>query len=161
VNDLVFRMRSDATRLSGDSPCVLAHVLSDAFTWGIGFTQAIESRWPSAARAADARLRSTTPRPLLGDVVWSELATNIWGAHMIAERSASAFGASLDLDMLSGCLTTVAERALKLGATVHAPPLGTGLCGAPWVEVQRRIQEHLVQRGVAVVIHCLGNTLPQ
>jgi len=160
VTQLRFRMRSDATRLEGQSPCVLAHVLSDSLTWGLGFTQAIDLRWPARARDAEARLRQGAPRPRLGDVVWSDLAVNVWAAHMIAERSVGAYGATLNLDALSQCLTAVAERALELGAAVHAPALGTGLCGTPWSEVRARIEEHLVRRGVEVVVHCLGSTLP-
>jgi hypothetical protein len=97
----------------------------------------------------------------LGDVLWSELEPGIECAHMVAERSAGKLGASLDLDVLSRCFAIVAERALELRASVHAPPLGTGLCGASWRDVQARIEQHLVRRGIEVVIHCLGSALPQ
>jgi hypothetical protein len=140
---------------------VLAHVLSDSLTWGLGFTQAIEARWPASAQAAEARLRHGAPRPRLGDVVWSDLAPNVWGAHMIAERSSGNFGTTLDLEALSRCLALVAERALELGATVHAPLIGTGLCGASWRDVQTRIEQQLVQRQIEVVVHCLGSDLPR
>jgi len=44
---LEIRWRSDATVLPPDSDCILMHVLSESLVWGLGFTQAIDARWPA------------------------------------------------------------------------------------------------------------------
>jgi hypothetical protein len=161
VANLEFRLRSDATRLQGETPCILVHVLSDALTWGLGFTQAIDARWPERSLAIERRLRNLEPRPVLGDVLWTTVEPGIELAHMVVERSRGIAAANLDLMALSTSLALVADRALALGAVVHAPALGTGLTGARWLDVESAIRTELIARNVSVVTHCLGSQPPQ
>lgn len=161
VTGIEIRLQSDATRFKAEGPCLLVHVLSDTLTWGLGFTQAIEARWPSVAQDIPRRLRATHPRPALGHVLWTPLDACVVAAHLIAERGRGNPESALDLAALSTCLDQVAERVLRTGATVHAPPIGTGLCGARWSDVQLLLESRLVARHVRVVVHCLGRVLPQ
>jgi hypothetical protein len=158
--DIEVRLRSDATRLLGASPCILCHVLSEGLTWGLGFTQAIEMRWPSLATSIAHRLRTLEPRPTLGEVLWTPVDDGLSLAHLIAERRGGPNGMQLDPIALASCLDRVGERARLEKRTVHAPPIGSGLSGARWVDVERVIRTHLVSRGVHVVIHCLGTRIP-
>lgn len=161
VAHLEIRLRSDATRLKDEAPCILAHLLSDALTWGLGFTQAIDARWPEQSRDIRSRLAQLQPRPLLGDVVWTTVETGISLAHLVVERARGNPESSLDLNALKVSFAAVAERALEWGATVHAPALGTGLAGASWLDVSDAINAELIARNVSVVIHCLGGKAPQ
>jgi hypothetical protein len=157
---LEIRPYSDATRLPAQGECILAHVLSDALHWGMGFTQALEERWPHCT-AAFSRLRRELCLPLpLGEVLWTQATPNVELAHLVAEHVAAARPASLDLVALGRCLEHVAQRALSTGAVVHAPPLGTGLSAGRWRDVQDLLLTRCVHRGVPVVIHCLGGKLP-
>ena len=155
------QLRSDATNLPRAGAHILIHVLSDVLTWGLGFTQAIEARWPERAHLIEARLRDTS-RPLtLGDVVWTRLDERTNLASLVVEQSRGNPDTSLDLAALARSLGQVAEHALATTSTVHAPPIGTGLSGATWKEVHAILQSALGARGVTVVVHCLGNRSPE
>jgi len=97
--------------------------------------------------------------PQLGEVLWSAPATRIQLAHLVVEHAGRTQGL-LDLDALDRCLGEVAARALQFGATVHTPPLGTGLAQGCWREVRALLETNLIGRGVTVVVHCLGSRLP-
>lgn len=156
------RLRSDATRLPTEGPCILVHVLSPALTWGLGFTQAIEGRWPEIGARIQTRLRDLRPRPALGDVLWTEVDARILLGHLVVERAdLDPVRGSLDQRALVRALTYVAERAIVSRAAVHMPPLGTGLTGASWSDVLAHVEVCLVTRGVPVVVHCLGGSLPR
>jgi hypothetical protein len=158
---LEIRLRSDATRLEAEGHCILVHILSDALTWGLGFSQAIELRWPAVSIQIQRYLRATSPRPTLGQVHWSQLDERVTAAHLIAERSRGNPATALDLKCLAACLEQVANRAVAQNVQVHAPPIGTGLCGAQWQDVRVLLESQVVARGVDVVVHCLGNHIPK
>lgn len=159
---LEFRLRSDATRLDKDgAPKILTHLLSDSLLWGLGFTQAIDSRWPTVALKIQRRLKEARASVVLGDVLFSPLAPLVEAAHLIAERSRADRDSLLDLDAFTRCIAQVADRAQASGATVHAPPLGTGLCNAPWPPIHEVLESLLVRQGVNVVVHCLGAHPPR
>jgi hypothetical protein len=44
-------------------------------------------------------------------------------------------------DALRTCLTKVAEKAISLGSTIHAPRIGCALSGGSWSRVEPLIQE--------------------
>lgn len=159
VHGAEVRFHSDATKLDGDQPSLLIHVLSDALLWGLGFTQAIDARWPSCAESIRQRRARAAPIRL-GDVLWSELTPSLAVGHLIAERARGNPSSPLELPALATCLDSVAERALVASAAVHCPPLGTGLGGARWDEVSALLHCKLVARGIAVVVHCLGQQIP-
>jgi len=160
MSNLELRLRSDATRLPVDSPVLLLHILSDEFLWGLGFTQSIEARWPQATRGVQQTLRTEASRARLGEVLWTPLAGSLVLGHLLAERSRGLAQAELQLDAFASCLRHVASAAGATGAVVHAPPLGTGLACARWSDVRALLESELVQRGIPVVIHCLGSQGP-
>jgi hypothetical protein len=161
VANLEIRLRSDATRLKGEVPCILAHVLSDTLIWGLGFSEAITARWPQLSEALQLRLRDLHPRPALGEVLWTSAESGIDLAHLVVERSYNMPPVGLDLRALQTSLARVAERAFVINATVHLPPLGTGLSSGCWPDVYSVMREALVDRGISVVVHCLGGQPPR
>lgn len=157
---LEIRWRSDATLLPPDTDCILMHVLSESLVWGLGFTQAINARWPDVGVEMRRRKTKGQTRVQLGEVLWSSPTERLHIAHLVVEHAGRAADL-LDLDALGRCLDEIATRALALGATVHTPPLGTGLAQARWHEVRPVLETRLVGRGVTVVVHCLGSRLPE
>jgi hypothetical protein len=151
------RLQSDATKVDGKGTCILMHVLSDALTWGLGFTQAIEARWPRQSLGIERRLRALKRRPALGEVLFSNIDSMVEIAHLIVEPSSGSRTLGLDLNAFRVSLGVVARRALATKATVHAPPLGTGLASANFEDVSFIVQSELVVRGIDVVIHSLGS----
>jgi hypothetical protein len=151
------RLRSDATRLD-EAPAFLAHVLSDALTWGLGFTPAIEARWPAPSRALERALRARRDNVCRGEVLWTQLDPQRAIAHLVAE---DARRARLDLEALGTCLDVVAERALAAGTVVHAPLLGTGLSGGRWREVREVLEARLSRRGVRLIVHSQSDCAPR
>jgi hypothetical protein len=158
---LELRLRSDATLFKPDGPSILMHVLSDALTWGLGFTQSIDARWPTAEPTLRQERDRRSQTVALGDVLWTRLDTQITAAHLIAERARGNPEAALDMGAFSKCLRAVAARAAQSKAAVHAPPIGTGLSGARWDDVLTCLETELVARGIQVVIHCLGGQAPR
>lgn len=163
------RLHSDATRFAPDGRnVILMHLLSDALTWGLGFSQALDERWPNTFHLLRGQLQAEQrsgpgigqPRVTLGEVLWTAVEEPIVIAHLIAENSRANPDSPLDHEALRGCLRRVAERAIETKAVVHAPPLGSGLSGAGFSCVRRFLDSELTELGVPVVIHCLGGHIP-
>ncbi|XVV02176.1 hypothetical protein ACQPW3_33090 [Actinosynnema sp. CA-248983] len=47
----------------------------------------------------------------------------------------------------------MAGHAVRLGASVHVPRIGTGLAGGRWDRVEPLVVSELVDQGVAVYVH--------
>jgi len=50
-------------------------------------------------------------------------------------------------------LTTVAEHARELDASVHMPRIGCGLAGGRWEEIEPIIGRTLIKNGVPVTVY--------
>lgn len=161
VANLEIHLRSDATHLRSEVPCIRAHVLSDTLIWGLDFSEAIGARWPQMFQSIQSRLRNLRPRPALGEVLWTSVESGIDLAHWVVERSYNMPPVGLDIRALQASPSIVAERALAINAAVHISPLGTGLSSGSWPEVQAVMWEALLDRGISVVVHCLGSQPPQ
>jgi hypothetical protein len=159
--ELIIRERSDATALAHETNFILIHILSDALLWGLGFTQAIEARWPIESSKHIEGVRSTLRKPGLGEVAWGSLGREAWLASMIAESSRGRRGSELDFDALARCLAEVSRRARDTGAIVHTPVLGSGLSNASWDEIRPLIESELLVYNVPVVVHSLGSFGPR
>ncbi|MGC4000752.1 MAG: hypothetical protein QM767_26185 [Anaeromyxobacter sp.] len=78
--------------------------MAEALVWGLGFTQAIEARWPACTAALLAYRREFGSSAPLGHVIYAELAANVVLGHLVAERSRGNPESSLDLTALGECL---------------------------------------------------------
>ncbi len=170
----------DATKLEGDDPIVLAHIVNDRGGWGKGFVLAVSRRWREPENAyrtwahgrrawgnddASGTDLSTVTGPFgLGEVQFVEVNDpkrahlqnpSAWVANMVAQhgyRTASNLE-PLDYDALARCLDRVATFAADYKAVIHMPRIGCGLAHGRWERVQPIIEAILVCHEVRAVVH--------
>ena len=144
-----------------DAPALLVHICNAAGGWGRGFTGALSQRFPEPERAYRAWFRGHEPNAVefaLGQTQFVRVKPHLVVANMLAQttfRPLPGNASKLVLPALGQCLTRVAEVAIGMRASVHAPRLGCGLAGGTWDQIQPLIEQHLLTRGVAVTIYDL------
>jgi Zn-dependent peptidase ImmA (M78 family)/O-acetyl-ADP-ribose deacetylase (regulator of RNase III) len=148
----------DATQVGGQGARLLVHVVNNQTpNWGgTGFAQALRSRIP-AVQADFKEWVEANPRSLrLGNVRIVSLDNGMSVASVIAQKG---YGPSASPRLRYVALETglehVAEVALKLGAAVHMPRIGTGAGGGDWEIIEELIRQTLCQRDVKVTVYDL------
>jgi hypothetical protein len=145
---------------SGD-PLVIAHVVTDAArVWGRrGFAAALARKFPQAATAFRAWAIADPGHLALSQVHVCEQRVGtraVRVASMVAQRG---FGAGeitrLRYDALAAALDVIGALALETHSSVHVPRLGSGQAGGRWDMIEDLLHQHLVTRGVRVVVHTL------
>ena len=99
----------------------------------------------------------------LGEVQFCNVEKNLWVANMIAQvgvRSRKqaengALYAPIRYSALRKCLTLIATTANGIGASIHAPRIGTNLAGGNWQTIAEIISHSLVKSGIHVHIYDL------
>ncbi len=145
-------LRGDATRPRGRGPRIITHVVNNRTPrWGGGFAAAIRSRWPDVQREF---IRWSAGGLTLGSAHIAEAAADLWVASVVAQVG---YGPSprprLRYEALEQALDQVADRALELDASVHAPQLGAGQAGGNWSAIHRMLERVVLARGVSVTIY--------
>ena len=79
----------------------------------------------------------------------------IWIANMVAQHGyrRTSEGPPIRYDAVRACLADLADRASRLGASVHMPRIGCGLAGGDWAEIEPLISETLCAAGLDVVVY--------
>jgi O-acetyl-ADP-ribose deacetylase (regulator of RNase III) len=146
----------DATNTRGDDPKVIAHIINDATAnWGgAGFAQFVRQRWPHVQQEFKS-WASTNPKQFaLGHVHATEVQTNLWIAHMIAQHG---YGPSLKprirYEALQTCLRQTADLAMQLKASVHMPRIGTGQARGDWSVIEDLVKAELSARDIRVTVY--------
>jgi len=149
-------LRGDATAPQGKGVKVIAHVCNDLGGWGKGFVLAISRRWPEPETAYRRWHRERSQNDFgLGAVQFVQVGERLWVANMIGQRGTrtGSKGVPVRYPAIGTALGHVADRALRLGASVHMPRIGCGLAGGTWSRVEPLIAEKLAGRGVAVTVY--------
>jgi O-acetyl-ADP-ribose deacetylase (regulator of RNase III) len=149
-------LRGDATAPQGKGVKVVAHVCNDLGGWGKGFVLAISCRWPEPETAYRRWHRERSQNDFgLGAVQFVQVGERLWVANMIGQRGTrtGSKGVPVRYPAIGTALGHVADRALRLGASVHMPRIGCGLAGGTWSRVEPLIAEKLAGRGVAVTVY--------
>lgn len=148
----------DATAPGGTGTKVVAHVCNDRGGWGRGFVLALSARWPGPEHAYRAFSRG--PGLRLGAVQLVRVEPDIWVANMVAQNGYRTTNnpVSLRYDALQKCLTTLAEHAICLTASVHMPRIGAGLAGGTWDAIAAVLDQTLGTRGVPTTVYDLGSS---
>lgn len=141
----------DATAPQGSGPRIIAHVVNNVHGWGAGFVRALSARW----MGPEAHYRANPT--VLGAVQFVEVEPSLWVANMCAQNwfPTRARPVAVDYDALGTCLDALAERAVQLLASVHAPRFGSGLAGGRWETIEALVKQRLVAAGVDVTIYDL------
>ncbi|CAN7219702.1 ImmA/IrrE family metallo-endopeptidase [Microbacterium sp. LjRoot45] len=146
---------------SNAGPVIIAHVVPDSTRgWSrFGVGGALTRAFPLSASSYRGWVLSDPANQKLGNVHFSQ-PPGTGGSTTIASLVAQAgFGRStqprLDYHALSASLASVADVALRDGATVHVPRLGAGQAGGRWDMIQDILLHQLTSKGVPVVVHTL------
>lgn len=152
-------VKGDATHPIGDGTKLIIHVCNDKNGWGSGFVVAISKRW----KAPETAYRSMKSREL-GGVQIVQVEPDIHVANMIAQTGYGKHGLAphptmdeskppIRYEALEACLRVVADSALEMNASVHAPRIGCALAGGRWGLVEPLIEKTLTQKGIKVFIY--------
>ncbi|MBV1850769.1 macro domain-containing protein [Catellatospora sp. NEAU-YM18] len=149
-------IKGDATSPQAKGPKVVAHVCNDSGGWGKGFVLAVSRRWPEPERDFRAWHRQRAANDFgLGAVRLVQVAPELWVANMVGQRGTrtGSNGPPIRYEAVERCLTTLAEHAVRLGASVHLPRIGCGLAGGKWPRIEPIIVRTLCARGVATTVY--------
>ncbi len=150
-------LRGDVLKPRGTDHRLIAHVVSDATpNWGgRGVAMSLKNKWP----AAQERFREWVGahhRPKLGEVHFCQVAENIEVASMVCQHGYGASsGPRLRYAALETALTSVADHAKLVKASVHMPRIGCGQAGGSWMVVRELIESSLVAANAPVTIYDL------
>ncbi|WP_309114461.1 macro domain-containing protein [Saccharothrix sp.] len=149
-------LAGDATSPQAKGPKVVAHVCNDRGGWGKGFVLAVSRRWPEPEAAYRRWHRERARNDFgLGAVQVVQVQPDLWVANMIGQhgtRPGRSSGPPVRYDAIRQCLEALAGHAVRLGASVHMPRIGTGLAGGRWDRVEPLLAV-LTDRGVAVYVY--------
>lgn len=156
-------VKGDATIPRGGAHRILMHVCNDIGGWGRGFVVALAKRYPKTEQQYRVWFRSQTDgrTPFkLGEIQMVELQSDLAVANMIAQHDIKAETDKdgkvippIRYDAFKSCLEKVAKEAKDRNSSVHAPRLGAGLAGGDWAEIEKIINETLIDRGINVTIY--------
>ncbi|MDI6103967.1 macro domain-containing protein [Actinoplanes sp. NEAU-A12] len=149
-------IRGDATSPQSKGVKVIAHVCNDIGGWGKGFVLAVSRRWPKPERDYRAWHRGRAGNDFgLGAVRLVQVLPDTWVANMIGQRGIKrgSSGPPIRYDAVQRCLTTLADRATELGASVHMPRIGCGLAGGRWERIEPLIADALCARNIPVTVY--------
>lgn len=149
--------QGDATAPTG-RPAIIVHVCNDVGAWGAGFVLAISRRWPEPERRYRDWSRGLEARAFeLGEVQFVTVESGLVIANLVGQHGLRRRGSEPPVRLLAIArgLSTVADRALALQASVHMPRIGCGLAGGTWREIGPVVERELVARGVDVTVYDL------
>lgn len=148
--------KGDATAPWGDGQRIICHICNDLGGWGKGFVVAISKRWPEPEARYRAWHREGEAGGFrLGAIQLVQVEPTLHVANMIAQRGTRPIDGvpPIRYEALRECLSTLTERAIELGASVHMPRIGCGLAGGSWPEVEAVIQATLLPANLEVHVY--------
>ncbi|MEU4640532.1 macro domain-containing protein [Micromonospora sp. NPDC023814] len=152
-------IKGDATSPQAKGPKVIAHICNDLGGWGKGFVVAISRRWPQPERDYRDWHRHRAGNDFaLGATRLVRVTPDVWVANMVGQRGirTGSGGPPIRYDAVERCLTSLADQAQALGASVHMPRIGCGLAGGTWSRMEPVIERTLCARDVAVTVYDHG-----
>ncbi|SNS65870.1 O-acetyl-ADP-ribose deacetylase (regulator of RNase III), contains Macro domain [Asanoa hainanensis] len=147
-------IKGDATSPQAKGPKVIAHVCNDLGGWGKGFVVAISRRWPEPERAYRQWHRERSGFAL-GETQLVQVQRDLWVANMVAQHGmrTGSNGPPIRYGAVERCLTTLAEHAERLGASVHMPRIGCGLAGGRWDQIEPLILGTLCAKNIDMTVY--------
>lgn len=154
----------DATAPQGEGLKIIAHCCNNLGAWGAGFVLALSRKWERPEKEYRAWCEGHGQeefQKLLGATQLVPVEENIWVANIIGQ---DGVGRRKDgtppirydkLGVGFGHIANYANGNPEKNVSVHAPRIGCGLAGGEWPEVERLLNQHLVDKGVPVTIYDL------
>lgn len=141
---------------------MIAHIVNDKTpNWGAGFARQVRTKWKSVQddfrRWASERERNLA----LGNTHITEVSKGLSIVHMVAQHG---YGPSVKPRIryaaLRKCLDQLADLALKQGATVHMPRIGSGQARGHWGIIRELIDDALIRERIEVTVYDLPGAEP-
>jgi len=155
--------KGDATNPEETGHKYIIHVTNTVGGYGAGFVVALNRKWPKATQfyrdiIKECRDNNTSP---LGKIYSVDVDDNTTIVHMMAQKFLGIryYGGNkvipLSYDALENCLKQVADMVLKdpRKPVIVAPRFGSGLAGGTWENIEEMINNHLINRGIEVIIY--------
>jgi O-acetyl-ADP-ribose deacetylase (regulator of RNase III) len=155
--------KGDATQPQGDGIKLVIHIVNDIGRFGSGFARAVMNRYPIVRESyiekfSGNELYQDLIGPLvLGDVQFVRAREDIWFANMVAQHGtiSKENKTPIKYDALRECLGKVYHYTLINKVSLHGPRFGSGLAGGSWAEIEKIINEELLDRDVGITIYDL------
>jgi len=156
-------INGDATQPHGDGVKLVIHIVNDIGRFGSGFARAVMNKYPIVRESyiekfSGNELYQDLIGPLvLGDVQFVKAREDIWFANMVAQHGTISREnpTPIKYDALRECLGKVRHYALSNKVSLHGPRFGTGLANGRWHEIEKIINEELLDRDVGITIYDL------
>jgi len=150
----------DATKPVGEGTKIIVHVCNDIGGWGRGFVVALSKRWTEPELQYRAWSRGGGNKPFaLGEVQFVQVDNDVQVGNLIGQKDIRTVQGvpPVRYEAIRKGLRCVAAEAIRLTASVHMPRVGCGLAGGKWDEVEKIVEEELINRGVNVTVYDLAN----
>ena len=150
------KVRGNALQPHGSGKKIIAHVVNDkTANWGgRGFAAAVKKAHPEVQQDFQAWVSENQEYLRLSNVRRCNVTNELMFCSMIAQRG---YGDSPTQRVrywaLGECLENLSNVALKTGASVHMPMIGTGYGGGAWPLIRKIIRETLVKKGIDVTVY--------
>lgn len=155
MTDLWRVTKGDASEPIGAEPKLLLQVVNDqARIWGGGFAKKNGKKWTEAQ--ADFRQWAFNRNNLkLGNIRPFDIQPDLTLVSLVAQHGFGrpTSGPRIKYGYLLSALEKVADLAVKKGASVHMPRIGTGEAGGNWNVIEGIVKEALTSRGIKVTIY--------
>lgn len=159
---MVTYVKGDATKPIGGGKKIIAHITNDEGLWGAGFVLALDKLSPEPKKNYMSWYNYWTKKSQffifmpLGSVNYARVSADVYVANMTAQhRTIRSVPKPICYKSLESALSSVADFAIREGATVHMPRIGCGLAGGTWEVVESIINRTLTLRDVEVIVYDL------
>ena len=148
-------------------PLIIAHICNDMGIWHGQVANRILRKWPQAYTAYERWYRERLSNDFgLGAVQFvnvnrTHVSRMIRVANMVAQRGTIRVRGKarpIHYQTIAGCLSSLALRARRIGASVHMPRIGMDQAESSWSTLECIIQCTLCDREVPVYVYDLDMT---
>jgi len=147
-------IKGDATNPIEQGNKILVHICNDIGAWGKGFVLAISKKWKSPESQYRQWYKDQTDFQL-GNVQFVKVEDDLIVANLIGQRNIRKTKGQppIRYEAVKRGLELVAQKAIEVNATVHMPRIGYGLAGGDWNEIEKIINEQLIEKDLDVVVY--------
>lgn len=156
--------RGDLTKIPLDGKnAIIAHVCNNIGKWGVGFTAALDKRWPTCGIAFRDWASWGEEEGVayeLGNNQLVNVGPRTYVVNMVAQDGVFHRKENrhpLNYQYLARCLEKLVTIAFSLEASIYMPMIGIGYGRGKWEVVEPIIQETLAKRGLDVNVVILAN----
>jgi len=146
--------KGDATQPVAEGFKIITHICNDIGGWGRGFVLALSKRW-KAPEQQYRKWYESKENFQLGEVQFVQVEADLVVANIIGQHKVSPTNGipPIRYEAVQEGLQKVAQYARMHQASVHMPRMGAGLAGGKWEEIEKIVEEELVQKGIAVTVY--------